>query len=530
VLRRIALHTLWIGTALQRLLPSAADPDLWGHLLFGSLLLGGQLPAVNGFAYTAAAHPWINHEILAEATMAAVFNAFGTAGLVGWKLALGAAALLVLWRTALRRSGHEVASALATAAAAVVMTPGLMIRPQLFTLLFLALTLAILSAEGYRPRGAAWLLPLLVGLWVNTHGGVLAGVGLATIGVAGALAARWRRGEATRRDAAASAALAGALAAALFVNPYGGELVRFLLTDVTPRVPITEWAPVGLGDLSFPAFKALLVAVAVQLCRARSVSLPEALVVAAAALAALLHRRHIPLFAIAAAPLLAALLADAWHGLRERLEAGARARLCREGLLAVAALQAALALATGLETRGRIVVDARYYPVQAVRFLAQNEIAGNLALPFRWGEYALWSLPAGTRVAVDGRFTTAYPAAVLEDAWRFMTGAPGWDALLEHHPTDLVLADRSHATARLLRGHPDWEYVYSDPVSVVFVRRAAAQAETLRRFHAGALLYDRTALDTDFPAAPVRPAGACSDPAPARAAKVWRAAVPHLLG
>ena len=65
--------------------------------------------------------------------------------------------------------------------------------------------------------------------------------------------------------------------------------------------------------------------------------------------------------------------------------------------------------------------------MQALRFLAQNGIAGKVALPFDWGELALWSLPAGSTVAVDGRFTTAYPQEVLDQSWRFMAGAPGWN-------------------------------------------------------------------------------------------------------
>ena len=76
-------------------------------------------------------------------------------------------------------------------------------------------------------------------------------------------------------------------------------------------------------------------------------------------------------------------------------------------------------------------------------------ISGNVALPFRWGEYALWALPAGSRVAVDGRFTTAYSRSFLDEAWRFMSGEPGWDALLQRYPTDIVITHRTHAPARL---------------------------------------------------------------------------------
>ena len=522
MLERITLHALWVATAVRILVPSASDPDLWGHVLFGNLLLGGVLPTTNGLAYTVPDHPWVNHELVAEGVMAAVFNLRGAAGLVALKTAVGLATLALVWRAARRRSGERWAASVATAIAALVMAPGLMIRPQLFTLLFLALTLDWLAAADYRARGPARYLPLVVVLWVNTHGGVLAGVGLAAAGVLAALAGRAalaggpQRSDAQRSDApplelGATGLLLLALGAALLLNPYGTSLLGFLLTGVTPRVPITEWAPVALGDRSFLAFKALGVVAGAWLALSGRGRVPETVIVAAAAAAAVLHRRHIPLFAIAAAPVVAACLADTVDRLRRRSDLVRTVPLLRAAIGAAAALQVALAVAAALRAGGRIEVDARTYPIQAVRFLSQNAIGGNVALPFDWGEFALWSLPPGSRVAIDGRFTTAYPQPLLDQAWRFMTGAPGWDDLLTRYPTDIVLADRTQAPARLLRGHPDWEYVYSDPVSVVFLRRVPSQAAALARFDAGALIYDRTPLDRDFPALARAASGAGSE-------------------
>ncbi len=500
MVRRLILHTLWIATALGILVPSAVDPDLWGHLLFGNLLLAGTIPEANGLAYTALTHPWLNHEILAEAALAAVFNSLGARGLVVLKTVIGLASLLLVWRAARRRSHGSWAAAIATAVAAFVMAPGFMIRPQLFTLFFLALTLDVLSAARYRAHGRAWYLPALAVLWVNTHGGVLAGVGLAAIAVVATLAARARHGVLSAREVRATALWLAALGAALVVNPYGPRLLHFLLTGVTPPVPITEWAPVVLGDTSFALFKAMLVVTIAWLAIAGRARAPEIAIVCAAALAALMHRRHIPLFAIAAAPVLAACLADVARRLRQQPELAATQRLARGGLAVAAVMQLVLAVLVIGKSGVRIDVDPRTYPVQAMRFLDQNAISGNVALPFDWGEFALWSLAPESKVAVDGRFTTAYPTEVLAEAWRFMTGGDGWDDLLTRHPTDIVVAARSHPSASGLRGHPEWEYVYSDAVSLIFLRKVPSQAEALQRFHTTGFYYDRAPLDVDFPA------------------------------
>ena len=492
------LHALWIAAAVTILVPSAADPDLWGHLLFGSSLLNGTWHVENTFAYTTPEQPWVNHELLAELTMAGIYRLTGGIGLVALKLALGLATAALLWRTAARRSADATAATLAIVLALVVMTPGFMIRPQLFTMAFLAATLALVHRADFATRGAAWWLPLVVVVWVNTHGGVLAGVGLTGVAVGVTTIVAGARGTLDRRGAAAAIALGAALAAALLLNPYGLRLLHFLVFEVTPHVPISEWKPVPLADGSFAAFKAMLVVAGVG-CVVVRPRLAEIAIVGVTAAVALRHQRHVPLFAIAAAPLVAATFATALARLAARTPANVTI-LARRGLAAGAALQVAVALVTVWAWRGGIAVSPAYYPVQAVRFLAQNDIGGNVALPFRWGEYALWALPAGTKVAVDGRFTTAYPAPLLEAAWRFMAGGPGWDTLLDDYPTDIVIADRNQAPATLLRDDAEWEYVYSDPVSVVFLRRTERHAEVLERFREGALRYDRSPVPTTFPA------------------------------
>jgi hypothetical protein len=494
---RMILHTLWIASAVAMLVPSIADPDLWGHLLFGSSLLGGSLPLENGFAYTTPTQPWLNHELLAEAVMAGCYHLAGPAGLVALKVAVGLATAAMLWRSARRRSGDGIATA-AVVLALFVMRPGFMIRPQIFTMLFLAVVLDALAESRQRAAGRLWCLPLLVAVWVNVHGGVLAGVGLVAVGIAAARAAELARGALTVRATVSSAVLLLLMGLALLANPYGVGLVRFLVTDVTPQVPITEWAPVALTDPSFAAFEVMVLVAAAGVILARP-SLAETVIVAAAAVAAFRHQRHVPLFAIAAAPLVAATLAAAVR----RWPAGAESRLpalVRFAITGAAAMQLVFATVITAAWRGDVAVNPHRYPIQAVRFLAQNDIVGNVAAPFDWGEYALWALPAGSRIAIDGRFTTAYPADVIADAWRFMSGGRGWDALLTRYPTDIVVAARTQAPARLLAGHPEWEYVYSDPVTVVFVRRSERNAATLERFHAGQLVYDRSAFPTTYPA------------------------------
>ena len=74
-----------------------ADPDLWGHLAFGRLILArGHLPAVDVFSYSASGLPWHDHEWLSEVVLASWWSRFGVIGLKLMKFAATAATMTLL--------------------------------------------------------------------------------------------------------------------------------------------------------------------------------------------------------------------------------------------------------------------------------------------------------------------------------------------------------------------------------------------------------------------------------------------------
>src|SRR5438552_3457264 len=85
----------------------------------------------------------------------------------------------------------------------------------------------------------------------------------------------------------------------------GGCLLGFVARDLQIDRPISEWQPVNMLDGSFPAFKLALVALIPTLFNAGSWRRWQVPLATLAALFAVQHQRHIPLFGIVAAPLLA---------------------------------------------------------------------------------------------------------------------------------------------------------------------------------------------------------------------------------
>ena len=69
---------------------NTADPDLWGHVLFGQQILHQHsVHKFEPFSWTAAGQPWINHEVFSEIALGTAHLILGGAGLLWLKLLVG---------------------------------------------------------------------------------------------------------------------------------------------------------------------------------------------------------------------------------------------------------------------------------------------------------------------------------------------------------------------------------------------------------------------------------------------------------
>jgi len=461
------------------------DPDLWGHLFFGKeILQRGTLPPHNLYSYTAPDHAWINHEWLAEVILYGVYHFFGSGGLILFKMALGGV-LVFLLNLTLRRSVSSLwVRALALVWTMAILSPGFNIRPQIFTYVLFTGLLVLFYRREEKESKALFLAPFFMSLWVHLHGGFVAGVGAISLfllwTVIGGLRRRNRRA-ALMTEVVIPLMLSGLV---LVLNPYGLQLLTFVGGDVLVRRPITEWEPIPLLDFSFLEFKLGLIWVLLATPWKGSWRRWDFVLTLLAALLALGHQRHTPLFAIAAAPFLAMGLQRVFPFVQKRMS---------EWLLATAVGGMALYQISAiggvhLQNRFQLIVSPREYPTQAAEFLTRNGVHGNLAVPFEWGEYLIWKLYPEVRVSVDGRYTTAYPFEVIEDNFEWMRGGENWRRLLDIYPTDIAVTNRYHPVTALLRKDPEWVYIYSDPIAFIFVRNVPAQAGFLQKFKEKRLL------------------------------------------
>ena len=469
IARRGAVYALPL--ALFLFIPAVVDPDLWGHLRYGlDVLQARALPATDPYSYTAHGLPWINHEWLFEVSMAGFYAAFGAAGLVLLALLMR----LLIGLLLVYSLGRAGMAPLQICLVFILITPALTLgintlRPQLATYLLSAIlwTLLVAAENGHLRR--LWLLPLVFALWANLHGGFLYGlVMLGTWSVlhVAAYQSHWR--------IVLAVVLVSGLA--VLVTPYGLELPLFLLrTGTVPRPEIAEWQRIDLWSVNGAAYLAVLFSLVVSVCLSPQKNLRLLVPLALTAVAPFVAVRHLPLFAVVMPIAAADPLAAAFQRLplfRDRP---------RRHLAYFGAAGAVVLLLYGWRSGLTFtpVPNMPPFPAGAVSLLKNAGARANMAVPFGWGQYVIWHLGPEVLVSTDGRRETVYPEQVYRDNVRFYLGADPDAVLLTRYATDVVLADKAAGMTDFMRGRSDWQVVYEDDVSALFVPRGSPLVETL---------------------------------------------------
>ncbi|WP_420641764.1 hypothetical protein [Candidatus Leptofilum sp.] len=458
------------------------DPDMWWHLRTGEAIWQMQtIPQFDLFSYTVPQNVWIVQQWLTDLGMWLVYELAGLAGLSLLFAAIVAVAFMLVYA---RCAGRPYLAALITLVAYFTAALPLGVRPQMINILFLALFVYVV--DGVRQSGwrswTLWLLPLVTALWANMHSGYLTGVALLGAYVVGeAFQRRLAQPDETTLTWSQIGQLAGvtvfSLLAAL-VNPRGIDLVLFPLGTLGSDViqsNIVEWYSPDFHLVYFWFFGLMMALGVVSMVYSRRpVTWTDLLLFGGPAAGGLLSARHIPLFAVAAAPIIARHLLSVLSETRlyplasgtSKQTAPTRFLQMLNGLVLLLML---LVGAIWLQTRlaGNEAALERTFPVAAVDFIEEAGLAdGRIYNTYEWGGYLIWRrIP----VFIDGR-TELYGNEFFSYYLQTTRVRENWQQPLDEMAVDLVLLRRSSALATVLQVSTDWQEVYSDHLARVFIR------------------------------------------------------------
>lgn len=474
-----------------------ADPDLWGHILFGEEIWdAGSIPKTDPYSYTAPNHVWINHEWLMELLFFFIYDSTGSTGLLAFRLVLGMTIIHLLSSLYFRRASNLLVYALHFILLIHVIASGFAMRPQLITFLLTALLVVILQHffEG-RHRVILWM-PLLILLWVNSHGGVVLGMGL--LGMVTVV--EWLQHRSFQISHVKW--LTGALALsglALLINPYGYQLLWFMLETIPRQRIVTEWQPITIFDTSRLPFKVMVLLFLLTFFSKIPKRGWELAIIIFAIFYGFKHARHSVLAGILMTPYLPLHLASLVENWKAQKISRPLPKFVQALLLSAMALFIVFQLTFNYEkfrqNKFEIQVDPTYFPIYAVRFMQENNINGNILILFDWGEYVIWKLPK-SKVSVDGRYWTVYPLELTLQQFNFNQGRAGWQDILDLYPHEIIL---THHKNTHLEQRQDWVKIYHDPRARIFVRKTEPLSPVLKKFYNRELLHNIEPPEWSFP-------------------------------
>lgn len=454
----------------------AADTDMWWHLRIGqSFLETGQFSYTDIYSFTFAGEPRINYGVGAQIIMYAIWSVAGNFGMSLFTAILATWGMYLVYKAG-QGSVYMQAFVLifGAATAAVFWSP----RPQMFTFFFTTVFIYILFDYKRNGRGRLlWLIPVMW-LWGNSHPGFAIGYIFLVAFIVGEFLNNLVNTGDSRipmQGVRKLVLVAIASTAILLLNPNGLDLLKVPFTtlgmDVLRRY-IQEWQTPNFNQRFTWGFVILLATVigAVWASK-RKFDWTDWLLVCGTTFMSLTAGRNLAVFAVAVVPIATyhfdeIMKRNGWMIAHREYEQPFRAKinLLLIILVSIGAL-ANILLVADPETVDKAQTEV--LPIDAVNYLNESAITGNMFNSYNWGGYLMFTAPQH-KVFIDGR-TDLY-TEFLDDYFSTAIGSKTWRDEFEKWDIDFALIESRSGLADELREAPDWESAYEDDVASLFVR------------------------------------------------------------
>ncbi|MCE9555259.1 MAG: hypothetical protein K8T91_18060 [Planctomycetes bacterium] len=500
----IALSAVFLATSLHRL----NDTDLWGHLSYGRWMVEHRaLVTADPLGVADGGGRFVNIPWLAQVSGYLWYQATGPGGLQLAHAALMTLATGVLI-AAVRYRGVSLAGAAAAGVAFYVLALPIVgtVRPQLFGLLGMSLTLLAWSLTARGRRHPLFWFPLVMVLWANLHGSFL--MGLAVLAAAavgqiwdvgrrcGSIPAAWRAPSVRRLRM-----LLMLSAAATLLNPAGPALWwnALLFGQSANLADISEWGPTTLRSLTGVLLFGSLAVTALLLRQShRPVRAAEVLLVLALAAATLLAIRMLCWWAIVwvylAAPHVAAVI-KRWRtgggdcpnfcGAKMGLSPSSSAHdppTAMRTMIAMALVFLVLVWAPPThelisgQRRSEALVAAGDTPQFVAEEIQARGLTGRVFAPIQWADYLAWHTNNAIRPLVYSHVHLFSPAT-WHDYQAIASDSPDLEQIVDRHGLRYFVLPRPMAAVLgdSLGRNKRFRTIYQDQQAVLVEVKPAAK-------------------------------------------------------
>jgi hypothetical protein len=498
---------------------SLFDSDFWWHISTGRYIVtNGSLPDSDPFSYTSVLeenknlHPLRENFILKQYWLSQIifyilYKYTGAAGIILLRASLLTATLIfVLWRLK-RWSVSLPISFIFAFILSCVMARSIGERPVLFTILFTVVVFFILEDFKEKKDKRIFLLPPVMLLWANLHGGFILGVVMIMVYMIGeGIKIIINKSTYTRHEIILFYSATIMALGFSYINPTGWD--AFLITFSAKYKPFTidiqEYqSPIFYFKNKFYPIDYAYVAIAlifpiILVLRNKKLDLTHIILLSGLIFMSLSGARFIVFYSTIAAMVLGKETDTLLNGfLNSRISERFSSRL--SFVLAFACLVSSIIFAVGIFKLDyfRFGIASGYsVPKNAVDFIESNNLKGNILNDFGYGGYITWRLYP-EKTFIDSR--TLNLTVMAEYGWMMNAVktlsdkelAPGkvplWRRILEHYNINLIFiapidvyGQAPKIIFELVESN-SWVPIYCDPLSIIFIKNNKQNREIIAR-------------------------------------------------
>lgn len=452
------------------------DSDLWWHLRSGQVMVETGRPLlVDTFSFTRDGMPWTNHSWLGELVLIGIYN---IAGFYGLSAMVGLCAVAIVGLIWSQVPGKPFTKSVFTLFSAIISAPIWTPRPQLFSLVLLALLAWLISRKSTLSRNNYFWIVVLFIFWSNMHGGFVLGVILLVATAAGLIIDGFLDETGMTLSKTRQAAglvivsLAGYVVSAINPNGIKMWLIPFETIGVNVlRQLIQEWASPDFHQkevwpfLFLVLFSFLTLAIREKRIQWRFVvpafifismsffaqrNIGPAAIISIPWLARIWSNIQIPANLINNLPGFIRSFIDRLRVKNNPKQSSLLTRIVNLSIVGLLGFVCFFKLASAAHPVIFSAYEEKMFPTGAVDYIKShpNPREGRLFNSYSWGGYLIWFLPE-EKVYIDGR-TDLYGDEILNEWITNIQADEGWKDLLESRGITRVLIEPDRPLAKLL--------------------------------------------------------------------------------
>jgi len=443
--------------------------DVWLYLNIGKdIIQKGKFPTGDTYSFTAYGKPWMAHEWLSGTIFYLIYKTPGENALFYFNFIILAITFLLIFYFIDKKTNLPFIAFLITVTVAFTCTNYFDIRSRIFTYLFTVVTIMILEIE--RKKLLILLLPIILILWVNLHGGFVVFFIIIFFHILNS----WEIIK-DKNYPEITPVITGTIISILAIglNPYSYRLLLYPIAwsqNTIFKKTLQEWQPLRNDENGYYLYIIVIAITAIlSLMVIKKGRIGDILAIIFFTYLSMTARRHIPILCL----YFAFIMGTNVFYLLPKIPFFNIEQFRRLLFSILIFLLSGAYLLSGPLTKNpfKYVIVNEIFPYKACDFISKSDIKYKTYNFYAWGSFITWKLSSKFKVFIDGRANTIYPEKVYIDYMSIENGKDDYENILKKYKVISCLVTQLHPVSLRLLENSKWDIVFADEISLLFIKK-----------------------------------------------------------